>query len=431
MNAKFRIVIPASAAVAAILLTACADKPIRVPGGTFVEEPYTGETTTKTHTVISNGEEITDTEVIFIDDEVPVGPVEDKTQAGKQDGASAAQGGSSAQGGDASAQQGTTTLQPVDQDQTAKSNAPEGSVEYKVVKGDTLWGIGMVYGVSVARLAEINGIDEKAPLKVGQVLMIPPDAKNAVGKPVEKKQEKKQETKSATTSATTTKPATTSTATKAQPVTKDGETLYVVKSGDNLSMIAYRHHVKLADLVAANKVDPKATLRVGQTLVIPAAGAKAVTTTTTKPATTTKTEPASTTKPATATSTTTKTEPATTKPATTSQTKGGEGSGGVVEPIGGSSMGGNSGSASASTSTPAPTTTTAKPATSSTASSGLASVSALDDADVISVQIDSESTLEEVANIHDRNLEDLIRLNPEFKSGQKIPAGTAVKMPLF
>ena len=138
MNAKFRIVIPASAAVAAILLTACADKPIRVPGGTFVEEPYTGETTTKTHTVISNGEEITDTEVIFIDDEVPVGPVEDKTQAGKQDGASAAQGGSSAQGGDASAQQGTTTLQPVDQDQAAKSNAPEGSVEYKVVKGDTL-----------------------------------------------------------------------------------------------------------------------------------------------------------------------------------------------------------------------------------------------------------------------------------------------------
>ena len=426
MNAKFRIVIPASAAVAAILLTACADKPIRVPGGTFAEEPYTGETTTKTHTVISNGEEITDTEVIFIDDEIPVGPVEDKTQAGQQDGGAT-------QGGDASAQQGgTTELQPVEQDQqqTAKSNAPEGSVEYKVVKGDTLWGIGMVYGVSVARLAEINGIDEKAPLKVGQVLMIPPDAKNAVGKPVEKKQEKKQETKPATTStATTTKPAT---ATKAQPVAKDGESLYVVKSGDNLSMIAYRHHVKLADLVAANKIDPKATLRVGQTLVIPAAGAKAATTsttTTTKPATatTTKTEPASTTKPATATATTTKTEPAATKPATATTTKGGEGTGGVVEPIGGSSMGGNSGSASASTSAPAATT---KPAT-TTSAPALDPVSSLSDADVISVQIDSESTLEEVANIHDRNLDDLIRLNPEFKSGQKIPAGTAVKMPLF
>lgn len=433
MNAKFCIVIPASAAVATILLTACADKPIRVPGGTFVEEPYTGETTTKTHTVISNGEEITDTEVIFIDDEVPVGPVEDNTQSGQKGGASAAQDG------DASAQQGgTTELQPVEQEQTAKSNAPEGSVEYKVVKGDTLWGIGMVYGVSVARLAEINGIDEKAPLKVGQVLMIPPDAKNAVGKPVEKKQEKKTETKQETKPATTTttKPASTATATKAQPVAKEGETLYVVKSGDNLSMIAYRHHVKLADLVAANKIDPKATLRVGQTLVIPAATANAAASSATKPATTTtttKTEPATTTKPAStadtkpATATATKTEPAsTTKPATT-QTKGGEGTGGVVEPIGGSSMGGGSGSASASTSAPAATT---KPAT-TTSAPALDPVSGLSDADVISVQIDSESTLEEVANIHDRNLEDLIRLNPEFKSGQKIPAGTAVKMPLF
>lgn len=429
MNAKFRIVTPAAAsAVAVLLLTGCADKPIRVPGGTFAEEPYTGETTTKPHTVISNGEEITDTEVIFIDDEVPVGPVEDKSQAGQQDGGAA-------QGGDASAQQGgTTTLQPVEQDQqqVAKSNAPEGSVEYKVVKGDTLWGIGMVYGVSVARLAEINGIDEKTPLKIGQVLMIPPDAKNAVGKPVEKKTEKKQETKPATSTSTTKtdSAATTKTATKAQPVAKEGESLYVVKSGDNLSMIAYRHHVKLADLVAANKIDPKATLRVGQTLVIPAAGAKAATTsttTTTKPATatTTKTEPASTTKPATAA--TTKTEPAATKPATATTTKGGEGTGGVVEPIGGSSMGGNSGSASASTSAPAATT---KPAT-TTSASALDPVFSLSDADIISVQIDSESTLEEVANIHDRNLEDLIRLNPEFKSGQKIPAGTAVKMPLF
>ena len=196
-----------------------------------------------------------------------------------------------------------------------------------------------------------------------------------------------------------------------------------MKSGDNLSMIAYRHHVKLADLIAANKVDPKATLRVGQTLVIPAAS-KAAASTTTKPAstsTTTKTEPA-TTKPA-STSATTKTEPATTKPAsTTTQPKAGEGTGGIVEPIGGSSMGGNSGAASA----PAATT---KPASGSTLPA-LDPVSSLSDADVISVQIDSESTLEEVANIHDRNLEDLIRLNPEF-NGRKIPAGTSVKMPLF
>ena len=420
-----RIVIPASAAVAAIILTACADKPVRIPGGSFVEEPYTGETTSRNQTIPSNGEKTIETEVIYIEDDVPVGPVEDN-QTGLQGG------DPSVQGGDATAQQGGT-LQPVEQQPTVKSNVPEGSVEYKVVKGDTLWSIGMVYGVSVARLAEINGISEKSTLRVGQVLMIPPDAKNAVGKPVQKKTETKPATttKTETKTTTSTKPAT-ATAAKTQPVAKDGETLYVVKSGDNLSMIAYRHHVKLADLIAANKVDPNAILRVGQMLVIPAATSKTAstttkttTTTTTKTDSGTKTATATTTK--TATATTTKTEPATTtKPAATSTTtqKAGEGTGGIVEPIGGGSMGG-----SASTSTPAASTTT-KPAAGS-ATSGLTPVSGLADADVFAVPIDAEYTIEEVAEIHDKNVEDLIRLNPEFKPGQKIPAGTAVKMPLF
>jgi len=295
-------------------------------------------------------------------------------------------------------------------------------VEYKVVKGDTLWGIGMVYGVSVQRLAEINGIDEKAPLKVGQVLMIPPDAKNAVGKPIP---EKKADTKAATSTA---KPADntkkTTTTISAKPVAKEGESLYVVKSGDSLSVIAQRHHVKLADLVAANKIDPKATLRIGQTLVIPAASASAASSTktstatastTAKPATTTK--PAETTKPATTT-------PAASSTSASTQPKAGEGTGGVVEPIGGSS----SGVTSPATSTPATTTPAASSASTLPA---LDPVSEVPDLDVISVPIDSELTLEEVANIHDRNLQDLIRLNPDFKPGQKIPAGTAVKMPLF
>ena len=424
MKATFRIVTPAaaSAAVAALLLTGCADKPVRIPGGSFVEEPYSGETTSRSQIIPSNGENTLETEIIYIENDIPVGPVEEEGKAGGQ------QGGASVQQGGASAQQGgASQLQPVEQQPVEMSNVPEGSVEYKVVKGDTLWGIGMVYGVSVARLAEINGLDEKAPLRIGQVIMIPPDAKNAVGKPIpEKKPAASTSTTKPASAASTAKPAST---TKAQPVAKDGETLYVVKSGDNLSMIAYRHHVKLADLIAANKVDPKATLRVGQTLVIPAASksatatSSATTSTTTKPAaaTTTKTEPATTTKPA---ATTTKTEPAaTTKPAATSQPKAGEGTGGIVEPIGGS-MGG-----SASTTKTEPVTTT-KPAATSTLPA-LDPVSSLSDADVISVPIDSESTLEEVANIHDRNLEDLIRLNPSFKPGQKIPAGTAIRMPLF
>ncbi|MDD6338648.1 MAG: LysM peptidoglycan-binding domain-containing protein [Lentisphaeria bacterium] len=415
MKATFRIVTPAaavSAAAAALLLTGCADKPVRVPGGAFYDEPYQGGSGTtsqaQTQPVSAGEEEIVETEIIYIENDVPVGPVENDIESAGQ-----------SQAGSQQVQDRQPEVKPVE---TAKSNVPEGSVEYKVVKGDTLWGIGMVYGVSVQRLAEINGIDEKAPLRVGQVLMIPPDAKNAVGKPIP---QKKTETKPATT--TTVKPADntkkTTTSVSAKPIAKEGESLYVVKSGDSLSVIAQRHHVKLADLVAANKIDPKATLRIGQTLVIPAASASAAsstktsaatTSTTTKPATTT-TKPADTTKPATTT-----TKPAdTTKPATTTPARGGEGTGGVVEPIGGSSSG-----------VTAPATTT--PAASSGSSlPTLNPVSEVPDLDVISVPIDSELTLEEVANIHDRNLQDLIRLNPDFKPGQKIPAGTTVRMPLF
>ena len=409
MKATFRIVTPAAAsAVAAILLTACADKPVHVPGGVFVEEPYTGEsvsgsqtqpqTQPETQTIPADNETI-ETEIIFIEDDVPVGPVEGGSQAGQQ-------------------------VQPIEQESASKANAPEGSVEYKVVKGDTLWGIGMVYGVSVARLAEINGIDEKTPLKIGQVLMIPPDAKNAVGKPIPQKKTEPAKTDAssakASTSSTTTKASSASTA---KPVAKDGETLYVVKKGDSLSVIAQRHHVKLADLVAANKIDQNAILRIGQTLVIPAAGSKAASASTTAKSSTTastatKTDTKTDTKAAsTSAATTTKTEPAKTQPAANQQ-KGGEGTGGVVEPIGGSSSG-------SSVQTPAAQTSVGA------SDPALDPVSALPDTDVISIPIDFESTLEELSGILERDLNDLVRLNPEFKPGQKIPAGTAVKMPLF
>ena len=405
MKATFRIVTPAaavSAAAAALLLTGCADKPVRVPGGAFYDEPYQGGSGTASQAqaqpVSTGEEEIVETEIIYIENDVPVGPVEDNGESAGQ-----------SQAGSQQVQDQQPEVQPVE---TAKSNAPEGSVEYKVVKGDTLWGIGMVYGVSVQRLAEINGIDEKAPLKVGQVLMIPPDAKNAVGKPLP---QKKTETKAATSTAKPAETKKTTTTISAKPVAKEGESLYVVKSGDSLSVIAQRHHVKLADLVAANKIDPKATLRIGQTLVIPAASASAASSTKASTTTSTTTKPAETTKPATTT-------PAASS--TSTQPKAGEGTGGVVEPIGGSS----SGVTAPSTSTPA---TTTPAASSSSTLPALDPVSEVPDLDVISVPIDSELTLEEVANIHDRNLQDLIRLNPDFQPGQKIPAGTTVRMPLF
>ena len=66
MKATFRIVTPvaASAAVATLLLTGCADKPVRIPGGSFVEEPYSGETTSRSQTLQTGGDKTYEAERI-------------------------------------------------------------------------------------------------------------------------------------------------------------------------------------------------------------------------------------------------------------------------------------------------------------------------------------------------------------------------------
>ncbi len=52
-----------------------------------------------------------------------------------------------------------------------------------------------------------------------------------------------------------------------------GKTTYTVASGDTLHKIAHRYQVSVVDLAAANKRDRHAKLKVGEQLVIPAAGA--------------------------------------------------------------------------------------------------------------------------------------------------------------
>ena len=58
----------------------------------------------------------------------------------------------------------------------------------------------------------------------------------------------------------------------ARPVAP-GPAVYVVQTGDILGRIAERQHIRLKALLAANHLDSKATLRIGERLVIPAAAA--------------------------------------------------------------------------------------------------------------------------------------------------------------
>lgn len=46
-------------------------------------------------------------------------------------------------------------------------------VVYRVRKGDSLWRIAQIHGVTVARIAELNGMSRNAQLKQGQELLVP------------------------------------------------------------------------------------------------------------------------------------------------------------------------------------------------------------------------------------------------------------------
>ncbi len=61
-----------------------------------------------------------------------------------------------------------------------------------------------------------------------------------------------------------------------KPVAKGG--VYVVKKGDTVSAIAYRHGVRTADMMAVNGLDEQAArrLKIGQKLTIPTGGKKVV-----------------------------------------------------------------------------------------------------------------------------------------------------------
>lgn len=113
--------------------------------------------------------------------------------------------------------------------------APEGTVYY-VQKGDALSIIAVRNGLTAKELADANGIELKAVLRVGQKLIIPP----AKAKKTE----------------------------SAKPAAVEGE-IYVVKNGDVLGTIARAHKTTVAEIMKANNLKNPNSIRVGQKLVIP------------------------------------------------------------------------------------------------------------------------------------------------------------------
>jgi LysM repeat protein len=127
----------------------------------------------------------------------------------------------------------------------APAPAAAAAASYSVVSGDTVGRIAARYGTSVQAIIAANGLDARAFIRVGQALTIP-GAASAAPAPAP--------------AAAAAAVATTSAA-------------YVVKSGDTVSSVATRLGSSIDAIIAANGLDARARIRIGQTLTVPVAGA--------------------------------------------------------------------------------------------------------------------------------------------------------------
>jgi LysM repeat protein len=135
------------------------------------------------------------------------------------------------------------------------------TVETTVVvrEGDSLAGVAWRHGVRLAALLRANSLQLTSVIHPGDTLVIPTGATNPTGAV--------SSTRSARPAATSTATVSTASASTTGSTTSD----YVVRSGDALASIAWRHGVSLGALVKANSIDVTSVIQPGQTLRIPPA----------------------------------------------------------------------------------------------------------------------------------------------------------------
>jgi len=120
----------------------------------------------------------------------------------------------------------------------APARAPVG---YTVVSGDTVSRIATRFGTSIQAIVAANGLNARASIRIGQSLTIPGATAAPAPAPA--------------VAAAVSAPASTA--------------AYVVKSGDTVSAIATKLGSSIDAIIAANGLDARARIRIGQTLNVP------------------------------------------------------------------------------------------------------------------------------------------------------------------
>jgi membrane-bound lytic murein transglycosylase D len=149
---------------------------------------------------------------------------------------------------------GTSALLAAQKDEL-KSRKHGFFVTHKLARGETLSHVSRRYGVDIRTIMDLNNISNAKRLRSGQVLQIPVDYRGG---------------RSKKTGSSSWQPSASRTIAS---VSSKGAT-YKVKRGDNLTEIARRFDVSVAELRSANRLKGS-TLAAGRTLKIPGASAAA------------------------------------------------------------------------------------------------------------------------------------------------------------
>jgi LysM repeat protein len=126
---------------------------------------------------------------------------------------------------------------PLIEERPVETSAPPAGQTYTIQSGDTYYGIGQRFGVSMQAIKDANPGVEPTRLQVGQVINIPAPAPTAVEAPV---------------------------------TAPGGERIHTVVSGDNLSKIAEQYGTTWQEIQRLNNL-PTTRIKVGDKLRIPAA----------------------------------------------------------------------------------------------------------------------------------------------------------------
>lgn len=157
-----------------------------------------------------------------------------------------------------------------------------GSSTYVVRRGDTLSKIASRHGLSTSRLASLNGIRRYNNIRVGQRLKLPGETRMAPMGPTTPTETvvaaaPKAPAPKSTPAPAGTLPSKPEAAPEAATILADAgdaavET-YTVRRGDNLTRIAKRHGLSVAELAAMNGLGNRHQIRAGQSLRIAKASA--------------------------------------------------------------------------------------------------------------------------------------------------------------